>query len=26
VRPTFMESGREQPSTTPLPKGQTPAP
>ncbi len=26
VRPTLMESGREQPSATPLPKGQTPAP
>ena len=26
VRPTFMESGREQPSVTPSPKGQTPAP
>jgi hypothetical protein len=26
VRPTLMESGRSEPSTTPLPKGQTPAP
>jgi hypothetical protein len=26
VRPTFMESGREQPTASPLPKGQTPAP
>jgi len=26
VRPTFMESGKSEPSTTPLPKGQTPAP
>jgi cytoskeletal protein RodZ len=26
VRPTFMESGREQPSASPSPKGQTPAP
>lgn len=26
VRPTFMESGREQPSASPLPKGQTRAP
>ena len=26
VRPTFMESGRAEPSTTPLSKGQTPAP
>jgi hypothetical protein len=26
VRPTLMESGREQPSASPLPKGQTPAP
>jgi len=26
VRPTFMESGRSEPSATPLSKGQTPAP
>jgi hypothetical protein len=26
VRPTLMESGREQPSVSPSPKGQTPAP
>jgi hypothetical protein len=26
VRPTFMESGREQPSPSPLPKAQTPVP
>jgi hypothetical protein len=26
VRPTFMESGREQPSASPSPKGQTPRP
>jgi hypothetical protein len=26
VRPTFMESGRSEPSPTPLPKRQTPAP
>jgi hypothetical protein len=26
VRPTFMESGRSEPGTTPLLKGQTPAP
>ena len=26
VRSTFMETGRSEPSTTPLPKGQTPAP
>jgi hypothetical protein len=26
VRSTFMESGRSEPGTTPLPKGQTPAP
>jgi len=26
VRSTFMESGRSEPTTTPLPKGQTPAP
>jgi hypothetical protein len=26
VRSTFMESGRSEPSATPLPKGQTPAP
>jgi hypothetical protein len=26
VRPTLMESGRSEPSTTPLPKDQTPAP
>jgi len=26
VRPTFMESGREQPSASPSPKGQTPTP
>jgi hypothetical protein len=26
VRPTFMESGRAEPSATPLSKGQTPAP
>jgi len=26
VRPTFMESGRSEPSSTPLPKRQTPAP
>jgi hypothetical protein len=26
VRPTLMEGGREQPSASPLPKGQTPAP
>jgi hypothetical protein len=26
VRPTFMESGREQPSASPSPKAQTPAP
>jgi hypothetical protein len=26
VRPTFMESGRAEPSPTPLSKGQTPAP
>ena len=26
VRPTFIESGKSEPSATPLPKGQTPAP
>jgi hypothetical protein len=26
VRPTLMESGRQQPSASPLPKGQTPVP
>jgi hypothetical protein len=26
VRPTFMESGRSEPTNTPAPKGQSPAP